>query len=48
LKSDSTIVFRHDVRDSLDLPRLHRYDLREYGDMALEFLKPANIFEGEG
>lgn len=48
LKPDSTIIFRHDAKDSLDLPRLQRHDLREYGEMALEFLKPTNAAEEEG
>jgi 16S rRNA (guanine966-N2)-methyltransferase len=32
------VVFRHDARDSLELPGLTRYDQRTYGGMMLEFL----------
>lgn len=39
LKPTSSIVFRHAGTDSLDLPRMQRYDVREYGDMTLEFLR---------
>ena len=39
LAPDGTIVFRHDAGDALELPGLERYDLREYGGMALEFLR---------
>jgi 16S rRNA (guanine966-N2)-methyltransferase len=34
-----TVVFRHDARDSLDLPNLSAADRREYGGMVLEFLR---------
>jgi 16S rRNA G966 N2-methylase RsmD len=40
LKPDSIVVFRHEVHDQLELPNLHRYDSREYGDMQIELLKP--------
>jgi len=40
LAGDGIVVFRHDAGDSLELTPLKRYDLREYGGMALEFLKP--------
>ena len=40
LKPDSIVVFRHDSKDVLELPRLQRYDQREYGGMTLEFLRP--------
>jgi 16S rRNA (guanine966-N2)-methyltransferase len=33
------LVFRHDARDSLDLPPLTSADRREYGGMVLEFLR---------
>src|SRR5689334_5365110 len=39
LKTGATVVFRHDVNDELTLPNLPRYDLREYGDMAVELLR---------
>ena len=41
LKPDSIVVFRHDERDQLELPKLRRYDSREYGEMQIELLKPA-------
>jgi 16S rRNA (guanine(966)-N(2))-methyltransferase RsmD len=40
LKPSSTLVFRHDSHDQLPLPKLDRYDVREYGGMTLEFLRP--------
>lgn len=40
LEPDATIVFRHDGKDSLELPKLTRYDLREYGQMTIELLRP--------
>lgn len=40
LEPDATVVFRHDAKDSLELPRLTRYDLREYGQMTIELLRP--------
>jgi 16S rRNA (guanine966-N2)-methyltransferase len=39
LSTGATVVFRHDVKNSLDLPNLTRYDMREYGDMAIELLR---------
>jgi 16S rRNA (guanine966-N2)-methyltransferase len=38
LSDDGRLVFRHDAKDSLDLPPLTLKDLREYGGMVLEFL----------
>jgi 16S rRNA (guanine(966)-N(2))-methyltransferase RsmD len=40
MKPDATLVFRHDLKDALELPRLTRYDQREYGQMAIELLRP--------
>jgi 16S rRNA (guanine966-N2)-methyltransferase len=40
LKPESMVVFRHDGKDQLELPKLTRFDLREYGDMTIEFLRP--------
>jgi len=40
LADGATVVFRHDARDSLDLPPLVVTDSREYGGMAVEFLSP--------
>ena len=31
------------VRDQLDLPKLKRYDSREYGDMQIELLKAEEL-----
>jgi 16S rRNA (guanine966-N2)-methyltransferase len=39
LAPGGTVVFRHDARDSLDLPPLVITDRREYGGMVLEFLR---------
>ena len=39
LRPDSLVIFRHDSRDRLDLPRLTRYDSREYGDMTIDLLR---------
>jgi 16S rRNA (guanine966-N2)-methyltransferase len=39
LTPGATVVFRHDVKDKLDLPNLQRYDEREYGEMAIELLR---------
>ncbi len=32
------VVFRHDIRDRLELPPLHVFDVRDYGSMRVEFL----------
>jgi 16S rRNA (guanine966-N2)-methyltransferase len=45
LAANATVVFRHDVADALELPGLERYDLREYGGMAVELLSPSNAAE---
>jgi 16S rRNA (guanine966-N2)-methyltransferase len=39
-KPGATVVFRHDAKDELQLPKLDRYDVREYGGMAIELLRP--------
>jgi len=41
LRPQGMVVFRHDSRDSLELPGLSRYDQRTYGGMTLEFLANA-------
>ncbi len=38
LASGGQIVFRHDTRDSLELPNLAIIDTRDYGSMRVEFL----------
>lgn len=42
LHPTTTVIFRHDSHDELHLPKLDRYDVREYGGMTLEFLKPTS------
>jgi len=39
LAGDGWVIFRHDVEDALELPRLKVVDRREYGGMVLEFLR---------
>ena len=39
LSEDAIVVFRHDSRDRLELPKLVQYDERSYGGMTLEFLR---------
>jgi len=41
MAADGGVVFRHDAADTLELPSLKRYDLREYGGMQLEFMTRA-------
>lgn len=41
LKPDGVIVFRHDAADRLDFASTERVDERQYGGMALEFLRPS-------
>jgi 16S rRNA (guanine(966)-N(2))-methyltransferase RsmD len=38
LRPGGVVVFRHDGRDKLALPRLDAIDIREYGDMTIELL----------
>jgi 16S rRNA (guanine966-N2)-methyltransferase len=40
MKPDTTVIFRHDAKDSLKLPNLEVFDKRDYGDMAIELLRP--------
>jgi 16S rRNA (guanine966-N2)-methyltransferase len=39
LTPGATVIFRHDVKNKLDLPNLERYDERDYGEMAIELLR---------
>ena len=39
LKSNATVLFRHDLNDKLPLPDLVAFDSREYGDMTIELLR---------
>jgi 16S rRNA (guanine966-N2)-methyltransferase len=41
LRPGGTVIFRHDARDSLALPPLTAVDVRKYGSMTVEFLKPS-------
>ncbi len=48
LRPESIVVFRHDGNDKLALPHLEPIDLREYGDMTIEILRPtAKTMEAE-
>jgi 16S rRNA (guanine966-N2)-methyltransferase len=40
LRPTSIVVFRHDGKDKLALPNLEPIDVREYGDMTIELLRP--------
>jgi 16S rRNA (guanine966-N2)-methyltransferase len=40
LRENSLVIFRHDGRDRLELPKLARYDSRQYGEMTIDLLKP--------
>jgi 16S rRNA (guanine966-N2)-methyltransferase len=39
LAEGGLVIFRHDVKDQLDLPPLHAVDRRTYGSMALDLLQ---------
>lgn len=39
IRPDGVMVFRHDGRDKLTLPRFEAFDVREYGDMTIELLR---------
>ncbi len=39
LRPDGLVVFRHDGKDTLSLPRLTATDVREYGGMTIELLE---------
>ncbi|HEX4053574.1 MAG TPA: 16S rRNA (guanine(966)-N(2))-methyltransferase RsmD [Tepidisphaeraceae bacterium] len=38
LSPGGCVVFRHDIRDSLELAALRVFDVRDYGSMSVEFL----------
>jgi 16S rRNA (guanine966-N2)-methyltransferase len=40
LRPTTVIVFRHDAKDKLSLPNLEPIDVREYGEMTIELLRP--------
>ena len=40
LRTDGTLVFRHDAGDVLALPGLRVIEQRVYGSMAIELLRP--------
>src|SRR5262249_48044020 len=39
LSADGILIFRHDVKDVLELPPLECFDRREYGGMVVELLR---------
>ncbi len=39
LQPGALVIFRHDARDRLDLPKLNKVDEREYGGMMIEMLQ---------
>jgi 16S rRNA (guanine(966)-N(2))-methyltransferase RsmD len=39
LRPGATVVLRHDEKDQIELPRLTRFDTRDYGDMRIELLR---------
>lgn len=41
LKPEARVIFRHDARDSLELPNLVRIDERTWGEMMVEIFTPA-------
>jgi len=47
LASDGIVIFRHDAVDSLALPPLQVADVRTYGSMTLEFLRPHATDHGQ-
>jgi 16S rRNA (guanine(966)-N(2))-methyltransferase RsmD len=48
LAAAGQIVFRHDKRDSLELPDLMLIDVRDYGSMRVEFLRKAPARGADG
>jgi 16S rRNA (guanine966-N2)-methyltransferase len=40
MNKDAIVIFRHDAKDTLKLPNLEVFDQRDYGDMAIELLRP--------
>lgn len=42
LAPEGVVVFRHDIKDSLSFDALEQYDVRTYGSMTIELLRPAN------
>jgi len=40
LKPDGLVIFRHDAKDQLALPHLRADDVRTYGEMMIELLRP--------
>ena len=47
LRPISVVIFRHDGKDRLPLPNLEVFDVREYGDMMIELLKPTPKAQSE-
>jgi 16S rRNA (guanine966-N2)-methyltransferase len=42
LAGEGVVIFRHDAADHLNLPGLIQVEKRTYGEMELEFLRPAD------
>ena len=40
MNKDAIVIFRHDAKDTLELPNLEVFDKRDYGDMTIELLRP--------
>jgi 16S rRNA (guanine(966)-N(2))-methyltransferase RsmD len=47
LADGGIVIFRHDSTDRLELPRLARYDSRDYGGMTIELLQAADADEDD-
>ena len=47
LTADAIVIFRHDAVDTLALPPLRVADVRTYGSMTLEFLRPMTPNNGQ-
>ncbi|MGB7159359.1 MAG: 16S rRNA (guanine(966)-N(2))-methyltransferase RsmD [Tepidisphaeraceae bacterium] len=43
LALEGIVILRRDAKDRIELPALERYDLREYGSMAIEFLRRSEV-----
>jgi hypothetical protein len=47
LNADGIVIFRHDAADQLAFPTLPVADIRTYGSMTLEFLRPITTNNGQ-
>lgn len=48
LSADGTVVFRHDTKDTLSFDGLEQYDVRTYGSMTIELLRPRGNVRADG